>query len=91
MQLDIGGGPDSEANRTAAQLRAARLLLGLHQHQLAELSGPSIQTTQRKEATETLVRGNVDSLVELTVAFDAAGIEMIDEGAVSNLQEYGGN
>lgn len=31
-----------------------------------------------------MVRGNVDSLVKLIAAFDAAGIEMIDEGAVSN-------
>jgi len=30
-----------------------------------------------------MVRGNVDSLVRLIAAFDAAGIEMIDEGAVS--------
>jgi hypothetical protein len=36
------------------------------------------------EASETMVRGNVDSLVKLIAAFDAAGIEMIDEGAVSN-------
>ena len=31
-----------------------------------------------------MVRGNVDSLVKLIAAFEAAGIEMIDEGAVSN-------
>jgi hypothetical protein len=30
-----------------------------------------------------MVRGNVDSLVKLIAAFDAAGIEMIDEGAAS--------
>jgi hypothetical protein len=36
------------------------------------------------EASETMVRGNVDSLVKLIAAFDAAGIEMIDEGAVSH-------
>jgi hypothetical protein len=30
-----------------------------------------------------MVRGNVDSLVKLIAAFDAAGIEMIDEGATS--------
>src|SRR6267142_2359096 len=68
---------------TAAQLRAARVLLGLDQRRLAELSGLSVPTIQRMEASETMVRGNVDSLVKLIAAFDAAGIEMIDEGAVS--------
>jgi transcriptional regulator with XRE-family HTH domain len=68
---------------TAAQLRAARVLLGIDQRRLAELSGLSVATIQRMEASETVVRGNVDSLVRLIAAFDAAGIEMIDEGAVS--------
>ncbi len=36
-----------------------------------------------------MVRGNVDSLVKLIAAFEAAGIEMIDEGAVSNSQGRG--
>jgi transcriptional regulator with XRE-family HTH domain len=69
---------------TAAQLRAARVLLGIDQRRLAELSGLSVPTIQRMEASETMVRGNVDSLVKLIAAFDAAGIEMIDEGAISN-------
>ena len=69
---------------TAAQLRAARVLLGVDQRRLAELSGLSVPTIQRMEASETMVRGNVDSLVKLIAAFEAAGIEMIDEGAVSN-------
>ena len=68
---------------TAAQLRAARVLLSIDQRRLAELSGLSVPTIQRMEASETMVRGNVDSLVRLIAAFDAAGIEMIDEGAVS--------
>ena len=74
---------------TAAQLRAARLLLGIDQRRLAELSRLSVPTIQRMEASETMVRGNVDSLVKLIAAFDAAGIEMIDEGAVSNSQGRG--
>jgi hypothetical protein len=36
-----------------------------------------------------MVRGNVDSLVRLIAAFDAAGIEMIDEGATSHSQGRG--
>lgn len=69
---------------TATQLRAARVLLGIDQRQLAELAGLSVPTIQRMEASEAMVRGNVDSLVKLITALDAAGIEMIDEGAVSN-------
>lgn len=58
--------------------------MGIDQRRLAELSGLSVPTIQRMEASETMVRGNVDSLVKLIAAFEAAGIEMIDEGAVSN-------
>jgi len=47
---------------TSAQLRAARVLLGIDQRQLAELSGLSVPTIQRMEASEKMVRGNVDSL-----------------------------
>ena len=64
---------------TAAQLRAARVLLGIDQRRLAELSGLSVPTIQRMEASETMVRGNVDSLVKLITAIDDAGIELIDE------------
>ena len=74
---------------TATQLRAARVLLGIDQRQLAELAGLSVPTIQRMEASEAMVRGNVDSLVKLITALDAAGIEMIDEGAVSNSQGRG--
>ena len=74
---------------TAAQLRAARVLLGLDQRRLAELSGLSVPTIQRMEASETMVRGNVDSLVKLIAAFNAAGIEMINEGAASHSQGRG--
>src|ERR1700676_763880 len=74
---------------TAAQLRAARVLLAIDQRQLAELSGLSVPTIQRVEARETMVRGNVDSLVKLITALDAAGIELIDEGAVSSTEGRG--
>jgi transcriptional regulator with XRE-family HTH domain len=68
---------------TSAQLRAARVLLGLDQRQLADLSGLSVPTIQRMEASEAMVRGNVDSLMKLFKAFDNAGIEIIDEGGAS--------
>lgn len=68
---------------TAAQLRAARALLGMDQRALAEASGLSVPTIQRMEASEEVVRGNVDSLMKLIAALDAAGVELINTGAVS--------
>jgi transcriptional regulator with XRE-family HTH domain len=68
---------------TAAQLRAARALLGMDQRALAEASGLSLPTIQRMEASEGVVRGNVDSLMKLIAALDAAGIELINTGVVS--------
>ena len=68
---------------TAAQLRSARALLGIDQRHLAELSGLSVPTIQRMEASDGVIRGNVDSLMKLVAALDAAGIELIGEGAVS--------
>lgn len=69
---------------TANQLRAARALLGLDQKTLADLAGLSVPTIQRMEASETVIRGNVDSLMKLIAALDLAGIELIAEGAVSH-------
>ena len=69
---------------TAAQMRAARALLGIDQRQLAELSGVSLPTIQRMEASEGNVRGVVDTLTKVIEAFDHAGIELIGENALSN-------
>jgi len=68
---------------TSGQMRAARALLGLDQRALAELSGLSLPTIQRMEASDGVIRGNVDSLVKLTSALSAAGVELIGDGAVS--------
>ena len=68
---------------TAAQMRAARAMLGIDQRALAELAGLSLPTIQRMEASDGVVRGNVDSLMKLIAALHAAGIELIAEGAVS--------
>jgi transcriptional regulator with XRE-family HTH domain len=68
---------------TSNQLRAARALLGFDQRKLAELCGLSVPTIQRMEASEGVIRGNVDSLVKLVEALANAGIELIDAGAES--------
>jgi transcriptional regulator with XRE-family HTH domain len=68
---------------TAGQMRAARALLGIDQRQLAASSGLSLPTIQRMEASADVVRGNVDSLMKLVGALQAAGLELINEGAPS--------
>ena len=69
---------------TAAQMRAARALLGLDQRALAERAGLSLPTIQRMEASGGLVRGNVDSLMKLVGALSANGLELIGEGTTSS-------
>jgi len=68
---------------TAGQMRAARALLGIDQRKLADLTGLSLPTIQRMEASEDTIRGNVDSLMKLVGALDAAGIDLLGEGAAS--------
>jgi transcriptional regulator with XRE-family HTH domain len=69
---------------TAAQLKAARALLGIDQRELADIAGLSVPTIQRMEASEDVIRGNVDSLMKLIAALNMAGIELIAEGTVSS-------
>ncbi len=64
-------------------MRAARALLGLDQRQLAQAAGLSLPTIQRMEASDDLVRGNVDSLVKVVEALEGLGVELIGEGMVS--------
>lgn len=69
---------------TAAQLRAARALAGIDQRELAERSGLSVPTIQRMEASDGVVRGNVDSLMKLIGALDTLGILLIGEDTASS-------
>lgn len=68
---------------TAAQMRAARALLGIDQRQLAELAGLSLPTIQRMEASDGQVRGIIDTLMKVIEALDSAGIELIGENSTS--------
>jgi transcriptional regulator with XRE-family HTH domain len=68
---------------TSAQMRAARALLGMDQKKLAELSGVSLPTIQRMEASQGNVRGVVNTLVKVVDAFRASGVELISEQAPS--------
>ena len=69
---------------TGPQIKAARALLGLDQRQLAELADLSLPTVQRMESAEGTVRCNVDSMMRVIEALQAAGIELIGEGAESS-------
>lgn len=68
---------------TPGQMRAARALLNIDQKKLADLAGLSVPTIQRMEASGGVIRGNVDSLTKLVGALDAAGIDLIGDGAAS--------
>jgi predicted transcriptional regulator len=69
---------------TAAQIRAARGLLGIDQKELAEMSGVSLPTIQRMEASEGNVRSTVETLTKVVEALQTAGIELIADHARSD-------
>lgn len=68
---------------TSAQMRAARALLGIDQRQLAELSGVSLPTIQRMEASGGTVRGMVESLTKVVEALERGGVELIGDNKPS--------
>jgi transcriptional regulator with XRE-family HTH domain len=69
---------------TAGQLRAARALLGIDQKDLADKAGVSVQTIQRMEASDDIVRGVVETLMKVVEALDRAGIELIGDEVPSS-------
>lgn len=68
---------------TSSQMRAARALLGVDQKTLAEMSGVSLPTIQRMEASGGNVRGIVDSLTKVVDALNRAGVDLIGDNARS--------
>jgi predicted transcriptional regulator len=68
---------------SAAQIRAARALLGMDQRQLGEAAGLSLATIQRMEGSDGQVRGNLDSVMKLIEALERAGVVLIAEGQAS--------
>ena len=70
---------------TSAQLRAARAIVGIDQRTLAEQAGVSLPTIQRMESYgNERVRGVVETLTKVMEALERAGIEFINENAVSH-------
>src|SRR5260370_8954159 len=62
---------------TANQLSAARTLLDIDQRQTADLADLSVPTIQRMEASDPVIRANVDSLMKLVSPLHTARIELI--------------
>ena len=75
--------PDVRHMITASQLRAARALLGIDQKTLADRARLSLPTIQRMEASDGVIRGNVDSLTKVVQALENLGIELIGDGVAS--------
>jgi transcriptional regulator with XRE-family HTH domain len=68
---------------TAAQLRAARAMIGIDQKTLAAAAGLSLPTIQRMESSDGVIRGNVNSLVKLIHALESAGLELLSDNVAS--------
>jgi hypothetical protein len=66
------------------QRRAARALLEMDQRTPAGASGLSLPTIQRMDASDGVIRGRVESLMKLNAALDTAGVELINEGSISD-------
>ncbi len=64
--------------RIAAQLRAARSLLGWKQTELAEKSGVGIATIRRLEAQSDILRGMSETVWKLQKALEDGGVDFID-------------
>lgn len=55
----------------------------MDQRALAKASRLSLPTIQRMEASDGVIRGNVESLMKLIAALERAGLDLIGEGALS--------
>jgi transcriptional regulator with XRE-family HTH domain len=65
--------------RFAAQIRAARALLGWSQTQLANAAGIGLATLLRIEQSEGVVKGNFATVHKIQSALEQRGIHFIDD------------
>lgn len=56
----------------------------MQQKTLAQVSGLSLPTIQRMEASNGIIRGVIESLMKVMAGLEAAGVEFINEGATSS-------
>ena len=69
----------------AAQIRAARALLGWSQGELARRAGVGSATLQRIEQGTGVVRGNFSTVMKIQGALTDAGIRFIDSDLVEGI------
>ena len=63
----------------AAQIRAARALLGWRQGDLSKASGVGTATIQRIEKSDRPITGYVSTLLKIQAAFEKAGVQFMEE------------
>ena len=63
----------------AAQIRAARALLGWRQGDLSKASGVGTATIQRIERSDRTITGYVSTLLKIQTAFEKAGVQFIED------------
>lgn len=68
---------------TSEQIRAARALLRWSQQDLADASSVSLPTIKRLEITPGRLTAHPPTIAALRRAFEAAGVELIDDRGVS--------
>jgi transcriptional regulator with XRE-family HTH domain len=69
----------------AAQIRAARALLGWRQEHLAKASGVGAATIQRIERSVGAVGGYVSTVTRIQLALEKAGIRFLDNDAAGGI------
>ena len=65
--------------RIAAQLRAARGLVGWTQSELASISGVGISTVRRMESSEGRLRGTAENVWKIQNVLERAGVVFTDQ------------
>ena len=63
----------------AAQMRAARGLVGWSQTRLAEASGLALSTIKRMESERGPMRSSAENVLKVQQALEDAGVILIDE------------
>ena len=69
----------------AAQIRAARALLGWRQEDLSKASGVGTATIRRIEKSDRPITGYVSTLVRVQTAFEGAGVLFIDDDETAGI------